>query len=398
MSARRLLVYGAVGALLALPSLVLLMVTTAGLVLSVAVVGLPVLLGGLVLVSAMARLDRWLVTRVVGLTIDDPEPGRAGPSWTRASLVRVTRDATFVLARSAVGLGALMLCAAAVIVSVAGVGAFTSDGFLANGQWQSRAGASSWWGPLLAVGAVVAGATVLVVAGLLQTTLAGLLGPTESLRLERARHQQGAADERARIAADLHDALGHSLTVTTLQAAAAARVVRTDPDFVAQTLQRIETDSRRALAEVDRALALLSGSAVTAAPDCRQLPELLDALRTAGLSVADEVTLPDALPDELSQTVYRIVQEAGTNALRHGSDGNLIVSITSDQRDLAARIVSTGSSAIEGRPTLGPGGGRGLDGLRARCEALGGSLSAGPSTDGGSWVVTASLPVGGGRA
>lgn len=396
MSARRLLAYGAVGALLALPGLVLLVVTAAGLVLSVVVVGVPLLLGGLVLVSAMARFDRWLVTRLVGLTIDDAEPGFAG-RWNRAGLVRVTRDAAFVLARSAVGLGALALCVAAVTASIAGLGAFTVDGFLANGQWRSTAGASSWWGPLVTLGALVAGAAVLVVAGLLQTTLAGLLGPTESLRLERARHHQVAADERSRIAADLHDAVGHSLTVTTLQAAAAARVVRTDPDFVAQALHQIETDSRRALAEVDRALALLSGSAATAPPDTRQLSGLLDALRTAGMSVTDEVVLPDALADDLSQAVYRIVQEAGTNALRHSSDGKLIVSVTSDQRALAVRIVSTGSS-MDGRPTLGPGGGRGLDGLRARCEALGGSLSAGPNNDGGSWVVTASLPVGGGQA
>lgn len=190
MNAPGLLMYGAVGALLALPSLALLMVTAAGLVLSVAVVGLPLLLGGLVLISAMVLLDRWLLTRIIGLTIDDPETG-PGRRWNRAGLVQVTRDATFVLARSAVGLGAFMLCVAAVTASIAGLGAFAVDGFLANGQWRSTAGASSWWGPLVALGALVAAAAVLVVAGLLQTTLAGLLGPTESLRLERARRQQG---------------------------------------------------------------------------------------------------------------------------------------------------------------------------------------------------------------
>lgn len=399
MNARRLLVYGTAGALLALPSFVLLLVTVAGLLLSVVVVGLPLLLGGLVLLGGLAQFDRWLVTRVVGLTIDDPEPGRVGRSWTRAGLVRLTRDVTFVVARSAVGLGAFALSAAAVVLAVAGLGAFTVDGFVANGQWQSTAGASSWWGPLVAVGALAAGATVLIVAGLLQTTLAGLLGPTESLRLERARHEQGAADARAGIAADLHDAVGHSLTVTTIQAAAAARAVRSDPDFVAQALQQIETNSRRALGEVDRALAVLNGSAPTAAPDARQLPELLNALRTAGVNVTDEVALPEMLPEEVSQAVYRIVQEAGTNALRHSPDSKLVVSITSAQRAVDARITSTGNTgAREAVPTLGPGGGRGLDGLNARCQALGGSFSAGPSADGESWLVAASLPLRGDQA
>lgn len=397
MNACRLLAYGAVGALLALPSLGLLMVTAAGLVLSVVVVGVPLLLGGLVLVSALAGVDRWLVTRLIRLSIDDPGPWRAGQSWTRASMIRVTRDATFVLARSAVGVGALLLCLASATAAMAGMGAFTSDGFLVNDQWQSTAGARSWWGPFLAVGALIAGAAVLIVAGLLQTTLAGLLGPTESVRLEQARQQQATAEERARIAADLHDAVGHSLTVSTLQAAAAARVVRTDPEFAVQALKQIESDSRRALTEVDRVLALLTGATASTAPDARQLPALLDALRTAGTRVTAEVAVPEFLPDDLSRAVYRIVQEAGTNALRHGSDVTFFVAIMSDHGALCVRIVSTGSSELERRPTLGPGGGRGLDGLQARCEALGGWFSAGPSEDGQSWVVAASLPVGGDR-
>lgn len=243
MSVFRLLAYGGAGAVLTLPSLLLLVITAAGLLLSVVVVGVPLLLGGLVLVSALARFDRWLVVRIVGLTIDDPGPWRTGRSWSRATMLRVARDATFVLARSAVGLGALVLCVGAVTATTSGLGAFLIDGFLATDQWQSSAGTSSWWGPLLAAGALIAGTVGLAVAGLLQTTLTGLLGPTESDRLKRAQHQHAASEERARIAADLHDAVGHSLTVTTIQAAAAARVVRTDPDYATKALKQIEAES-----------------------------------------------------------------------------------------------------------------------------------------------------------
>ena len=392
MRAGRFAAYGAVSALLALPSLVLLAVTAAGLVLSVVLVGVPLLLGGLLLIAAVARLDRWLVRRLTLVEVEEPEPWSPGQAWSRVGLVRVGRDTTFVLARTAVGIAALILVAAAAVVLVAGVGAVLVDGFVATGHWQSTAGVSSWWGPLLAVAALGVTAAVLIVTGFLQTLLATLLGPTESRRLERARHRQTAVDERARLAADLHDAVGHSLTVTTLQASAAARVVRTDPGFVEDTLVRIGEESRRALAEVDRALALLTGGTPSAAPDAQQLPDLLAALRAAGLDVTGEITLPPNLPGELSQTLYRIVQEAGTNALRHSTGDSVAVSVSPTGHHLQVTATSPLRPAGD-QSSVGPGGGRGLDGLRARCERLDGSLTAGPSDDGQNWVVIATLPL-----
>ncbi len=392
MSARRYLYYGAAGAVLALPSLALLALTAAGLVLSVVVVGAPLLIGGLVLLGAVARLDRWIARRLVGAAVEEPGSGAGGPPWRSAGLTRATREAAFVLARSAIGLGVLAWCAVAATACVAGIGAVTVDGFLAQGQWRSTAGLGSWWGPLLAAAALATALAALAAGGLLQSALVGLLGPTESARVEEAERERAAAEQRARLAADLHDAVGHALTVTTLQAAAAARVVRTDPDFAVAALLRIETDSRRALDEVDRALALLAGGACAPAPDSRQLPELLAALRLAGLEVDEDIELPEILPAQLSEAVYRIVQEAGTNALRHGTEDDLRVSITSDRHTLALRIVNRGIDTAA-RSTLGPAGGHGLEGLRARCTALGGSLTAGPSADGAGWTVAASLPL-----
>lgn len=390
----RLLAYGAFAALLAVPGLALVTVVAVGLVSSIAVVGVPLLIGALALVSALARFDRWVAVQLMTLPVEDPTQPDAARWWTRAALVQVTRDTAFVFARSAVGLGALALCVAAAIAAHAGVGAFAVDGFLAGGgQWRSTAGASSWWGPVLAVGAVIAAGAVLVAAGLLQCALVGLLGPTESARVTSARRARAAADERARLAADLHDAVGHSLTVTTLHAAAAARVVRTDPDFVIGALQLIEVSSRRALGEVDRALALLSGTAPADAPDARLLPDLLSAFGAAGMTVVDDVELPGDLPSTPSEVVYRIVQEAGTNALRHGVVGELSVTIAQLGDTVSVRVVSAGGTGTDEPTRLGRGGGRGLDGLRGRCVELGGSLDAGPSCGGASWVVSASLPI-----
>lgn len=392
----RFAVYGAACALLSLPSLVLLTLTAAGLVLSVVLVGLPLLLGGALVMVAVARLDRWLLRRLVHEEVEDPEAWPAGRPWRRPGPVRIARDAAFVLSRTAIGLAALLLVVASGVAAVAGLGASLVDGFVATSRWTSTAGAASWWGPLLAVASLGVAAAVLTLAGFLQTMLATLLGPTESSRLERARHRQHVADERARLAADLHDAVGHALTVTALQAAAAATVVRTDPDFVEAALARIQEDSRRALAEVDRALALLTeqtpGGDPPEAPGATELPELLGALRSAGLAVADEIALPADLPVEVSQVVYRIVQEAGTNALRHGTGDRLAVSAVGR----AGHVQVTAVSPVlpgDDRPRVGPGGGRGLEGLRIRCERWGGSLVAGPSEGGQDWVVTAILPL-----
>ncbi|MEV7429768.1 sensor histidine kinase [Nocardioides sp. NPDC092400] len=223
-----------------------------------------------------------------------------------------------------------------------------------------------------------------------------------SARVEREAAQQVAlagADERARIAREMHDVVAHGLSVIVVQADGARYAARTDPEVAARTLETVASTGREALTEMRRMLGLLRAEDDGGTPALRPQPGLadLDALvaeaRTAGARV--EARLPDpaaVVPDGVGLTAYRVVQEALTNVRKHAGP------------DVAVRIEvavtgSAGGRAVEvlveddgrGAAAADDGRGLGLLGMRERVGAHGGSVEAHARTGGG-FSVSARIP------
>ena len=269
------------------------------------------------------------------------------------------------------------------------------------------------WAPMLGLVLLAALVAVCAAAGELVARAAPrLLGPSpaELLAAERARVRRLA--RRNRLASDLHDAVGHSLSVVALQAGAAAKVLDRDPDFARGALAAIEASAREALDELDRALGVLRAEARAddegseddeddkqerqpdspgaVAPDLGSLDRLVERTRATGAEVSMSVTGSGRVPDAVSRAAYRIVQEGLGNALRHAGPGPVEVRVAVGENEVELSVVSPlPPASVRSRPRLR--GGRGLAGIRERVAGLGGSCSAGP--DGDRWHLAAQLPL-----
>ncbi|MGG8407883.1 sensor histidine kinase [Streptomyces sp. 12297] len=209
--------------------------------------------------------------------------------------------------------------------------------------------------------------------------------------LERAEREaeRKVAEERLRIARDLHDLLAHSITLIGVQTSVAAHVLVADPDrldreALVRALDGIAETCREARSEVRTTLNVLRASPEGPLPDLAALPDLVR-LSGADLTVR---TGAAKVPAAVGAAAYRIVQESLTNAVRHGSPGaDLRVDVVLEEEVLTVRVTNGGTRSG------GPGGsGYGILGMRERARSVGGTLSAGPR-DGGGFEVTAALPV-----
>jgi signal transduction histidine kinase len=218
----------------------------------------------------------------------------------------------------------------------------------------------------------------------------------EEEQQERAR--VAVAEERARIARELHDVISHNVSVMVLQAAAGADVFATHPERAREALGSIETAGREALAELRRLLSVVDASADEGAglappPGLSRLPELVERVRATGLDVFLTVSGDDrALPAGIDFSAYRIVQEALTNTLKHGHAATARVDVRFGEQMLDVQIVDDGTAAA--RADARTGRGHGLIGMRERAAVFGGELQAGPRSQGG-FVVRASIPLDG---
>jgi signal transduction histidine kinase len=216
-------------------------------------------------------------------------------------------------------------------------------------------------------------------------------------RLEREREEharQVAAQERLRIARELHDIVAHKLSIVVVQAQAAQRVG--DPARATGLMAIVEETGRSALEEMRRLLGVLRPSAEESdvsppqpQPRLAALDSLLAEVRAAGLPVTltrsgDPVPLPDAL--DLS--AYRIVQEALTNTLKHAGPAHATVQLHYAEDRVEITVTDDG----QGGTALVPGSGHGLTGMRERAALLGGTLEAGPQSGGG-FRVHVTLPI-----
>ena len=218
----------------------------------------------------------------------------------------------------------------------------------------------------------------------------------ESERESKAR--LAVADERARIARELHDVVTHSVSLMVVQAGAARRVLETSPDQAKEALVTVESTGRQALVEMRRLLGVLrteddATGALEPQPGIDQLGTLLTGIRSAGLPV-ELVVEGEArpLPAGVDLSAYRIVQEALTNILKHAGPARAEVRLRYGSDALEVRVADDGRGGTGQPADAGKEPGHGLVGMRERVALFGGELRAGPGQSGG-YAVTARLPV-----
>ncbi|WP_431946021.1 sensor histidine kinase [Micromonospora marina] len=212
----------------------------------------------------------------------------------------------------------------------------------------------------------------------------------EQRKEEEARHR--ATEERLRIARELHDLLGHHLSLISVQASAALH--RPDPERSAEALTVIKQTSRETLRELRAALGVLRQEGATPsrpAPGLDRLDELVTTAGRRGLAVRTEVTETGPLPPEVDLSAYRIVQEALTNVSRHAGATTAVVRVVPDGDEVLVEVADDGAGP-PGPPDTTSGNGNGILGMGERARALGGSLTTGPGPDGG-FLVRARLPL-----
>lgn len=233
-------------------------------------------------------------------------------------------------------------------------------------------------------------------------------------RLERAAAAEvraALAEERARVARELHDVVAHHVSVMTVQATAARRMLGRDPERSSEAMRAVEDTGRAALDEMRRIVGALR-TADRAAPDrtdetaepdagvlapqagVAELPPLLERAREAGLEV--ELTVlgePRRLPASIDLAIYRVVQEALTNSLKHAGPTRARVMLRYEPDAVAVAVTDDGGSRTSThRQPAGAAAGHGLIGMRERVSLNGGTLRTGPRAAGG-FQVSARIPI-----
>ena len=214
-------------------------------------------------------------------------------------------------------------------------------------------------------------------------------------RAEREREEQArlaVAEERARIARELHDVVGHSVSVMTVQAAGARSLLDPDQEREREALMVVEQTGREALAEMRRLVGVLrrpeEAPALAPQPSLGHVDRLVEQAREAGLPVELRVEGdPVELSAGLDLTAYRLVQEGLTNAVKHARANHADVLVRYDDGHVELTVTDDGTGDGGGES-----GGHGLVGMRERVSVYGGELEAGPRPGGG-YRLRARLPI-----
>jgi signal transduction histidine kinase len=221
-------------------------------------------------------------------------------------------------------------------------------------------------------------------------------------RVVRSRTQRGdrleaeqlvaVADERARIARELHDVVAHSVSVMVVQAGAAEEVLSRHPERTREALRAVQDTGRQALVEMSRLVGLLRDDheelGLAPQPGIGAIDALVAQVRDAGLPVELRIEgRPGDVPLGIDLSVYRVIQEALTNALKHAGDARAEVRLHYAGDTLEVEIVDDGRGSGNGHV-----GGHGLAGMRERIAVFGGEFAAGPRPEGG-FSVRARLPL-----
>jgi signal transduction histidine kinase len=393
-------------------------------------VGLPILFASVLIWRGLGTVERGLVGALLGETIDPPDrPTVEGTSYAKKARAVLAdsytwRSFAWLLLRFPLGIAGFVLTV--VMLSVT-FGLLAAPVTLAIDDWSTTVDSSrvliddgaivvetgevdlawvndipawtAWFLPVLGVFAAAASAHAISGFGRLHGLMARpLLGPSEREQRAVLKQRTDVLEERTMLAHELHDSLGHTLTMMVVQAGAAGHVFDKDPGFAREALGNIETSGRQALGELDRILGLLreddEGERVPH-PDLSVLPGLIEQMNSAGLDVRLIVEgATERVPREVSRFGYRIVQEALTNVLKHAGAVPTEVRIHRTAGALEIEVTDEGAGVpVSIAPeSAGLGGGRGLVGVRERVALLGGSVEVGPRPDGG-FRVWARLPI-----
>jgi signal transduction histidine kinase len=308
----------------------------------------------------------------------------------------------------------LIVFAASVVATAAGV---LVDPFIAAsfGLYPVAVGARRVWVPTSLAGTVAA---VILVGGSVAGTPhepwhrlgvivlgAGFLaGAWTAGRMVRERRVDAArsaaelagravAEERLRIARELHDVVAHGMSLIAVKAGTANHVMAVRPDEARDALRVIESTSRAALVEMRHLLGVLrsdvDGTELAPAPGLAGLPALVERAKQAGVPVELDVQGAQPLPEGVALSVYRIVQEALTNVVRHAAPARCRVSVVAGPSEVHVEVTDDGPGTRMLPPNRS--GGHGLIGMRERVLMHGGSFHAGPRPEGG-FGVSAGLP------
>ncbi len=361
----------------------LVTLTTIPLPAVVIIVVLPMLAVGLL--PGLREVEVAACRTLLGVDRELITPDR--PTWEHR-----WRAAAWVLVHIFVG-GAIGLTIVGAPTALAGFVATGGSAMTSDGRVTTQ---PAWvvLAVLVAIGCLAAAVVIAWLVGLLLRRLAPIfLGPTWRDRLQLAEQRLRTETEHRRLARDLHDGIGHALSIISLQASAGRRVLETQPDKAARSLELIETTSRSAADDLDRMLAVLRDAAASRSPEpgLDAVESLVTAHRELGVELDAEVAIAPGLPQLLSTTSYRIVSEGLTNARRHGTGGRtrLELSATADEVRI---MISNPYLRRRRRSDLG---GRGLTGIRERAALFGGTVSAEvePGADGDNeWVLRVRLP------
>ncbi|MFC9841894.1 sensor histidine kinase [Streptomyces sp. NPDC060223] len=229
---------------------------------------------------------------------------------------------------------------------------------------------------------------------------------TELQKAQEETMRRAVEEERARIAAELHDVVTHNVSVMVIQAGAARKVMDAAPERSKEALLAVEAGGRAAMAELRHVMGLLAapdtGRADSPAdglepqPGLGQLDALIERVRAAGTPVGVAVSLPpEPLPSGVELAAYRVVQEALTNTIKHAPGADAFVTIGYADDRLEIEVMDNGaaydSPPVDHDSPPADGNGRGLIGLRERLAVYGGELTAGPTLAGG-YLITARVP------
>jgi signal transduction histidine kinase len=388
------LLYLTIGMVIGLAATVAVVIGLAtGFGLIILVVGLPLIWGTMYFNLIAARFDARL-----GRTLMDPAIPEPGPvptlqqssmlrsMWRLAISGRAWRALVWHFERGIVG---------TVVVSLAAAIPMAAYGLLVQSGWGVLYDAAVWVRVLAVLAALSLIALIPYVVDafshLLVVSSRTLLGESTRERLVAETERTTTAEARVDLARDLHDSVGHSVTAAVLQASAARAKLATDPAFADQALAAIEDQGRAALEELDRVLATMrdEGAASRSTQDLRSINELVTTARTAG----QPVTLTQsgdsaAAPTAISREGYRVLQEAITNAMRHAVGAPTTVAVAAEPTRLVITVVNEHGEDVDPERSSG---GRGLAGIAERVRILGGTLTSGPTADGG-FRVHAELP------
>lgn len=253
-------------------------------------------------------------------------------------------------------------------------------------------------GELAYVGWLIAGfvgAANLIATGIGSVVRRDRLHEEEVARWAAEHARLASANERTRIARDMHDVVAHSLSVMIALSDGAAVVVRKDPERAAEVLDQLSMTGRAALADMRRVLGVLRADGGPAAPlepvpGDGQLTSLVEGFRAAGLPVRLTVTGPE-LPEDANfrLTVFRIIQESLTNVLRYARGTSRVeTALTREGSRIHVRVADDGRGTV---PAKSLGAGQGITGMRERAALYNGTVESGPGAHGEGWIVEATL-------